>query len=358
MKNYFRGAAGAAILASLAIACSETPSAPTAPAAVPGDNSAAADGSNLKVTAPVPTAPVNDFQTDGNPTLTAQASTGKFTTVALSYQWELYNAANQLVQSATTTGPSFLTTANLDFDARYTWRVRAAVPSQNAVGPWSTVASFKSPQGGYIKTQEIFDPLTNGKTVAGFTRGITFMGAAGVRLDGQESVVEYVMPQTLTGGEFSTIITNLGNGSEEWKTKVMSMLAGDGVNVTDNEYRVTLDKRTSWLGQGSPARYTFCVRPNCFEPNAGPRDWNRSKTYFWKFTWGNNQSRLVILDGGSQGVPFVDISQSYIGTWNPAKMLVRLGSVGGRAGSDTNPGTTIRNVWVSAKPRPAFKDDK
>ena len=55
---------------------------------------------------------------------------------------------------------------------------------------------------------------------------------------------------------------------------------------------------------------------------------------------------------------FVNIADGYAGVWNPAKQLVRLGSVGGRAGSDTNPGTIIRNLWVSAKPRPNFKDDK
>ncbi len=358
MKSYFRGAAGAALLAGLAIACSDNPTAPSAPAAgSPADTALGPDNSNLKVTAPTPTSPINDFVVEQNPTLLASAATGKYATVALQYAFELYNAANVKVQSGVSNTPSFTVSGNLDYDARYTWRVRATISAQNAIGPWSALVSFKSPVGGYIKNQEIFDPLTNGKTVAGFTRGITYT-PLGVRLDGQESVVEYAMPQTLTGGEFSTIITNLGNGSEEWKTKVMSMLAGDGVNVTDNEYRVTLDKRTSWVGQGSPARYTFCVRPNCYEPNAGPQQWSRAKTYFWKFTWGNGQTRLVILDGGSAGSTMVNIGQGYSGTWNPAKMLVRLGSVGGRAGSDTNPGTTIRNVWVSASPRPAFKDDK
>ena len=88
---------------------------------------------------------------------------------------------------------------------------------------------------------------------------------------------------------------------------------------------------------------------------------SRTKTYFWKFTWGNGQTRLQIFEGGTPaqgGVMFVDIGAGYPGVWNPAKQLVRLGSVGGRAGSDTNPGTIIRNLWVSAKPRPNFKDDK
>jgi hypothetical protein len=363
MKSYFRAAFGAAILAGFAVACSDAPTAPAASATgTPSDTAAAPDGSNLKVTAPTPTSPINDFRVEDNPTLVASAAAGKFAATALQYNFELYNAANVRVQSVTVGSPSYAVTGNLDFDSRYTWRVRATIPAQNAVGPWSTTASFRSQEGGYIRNQEIFDPLTNGKTVARFVNGITYT-PAGVRLDGQNSVVEYRVPQTLTSGELSAIITNLGNGSEEWKTKVMSMLADDGVNVTDNEYRVTLDKRTSWLGQGSPARFTFCVRSassatHCPEPSAGAQSWSRNKTYFWKFTWGGNVARLVILDGGTNGSVMVNLAEGYQGTWNPARMLVRLGSVGGRAGSDTNPGTTIRNLWVSNRPRPNFKGDQ
>lgn len=358
MKSYFRGAIGATLLAGLAIACSDAPNAPTAPAAaLPGDTSAAPDGSTLKVTAPTPTSPINDFQTDGDPVLKASDSVGKYATVAVQYNFELYNAANQRVQSATVATPSYTVTGSLDYDVRYTWRVRATIPAENAVGPWSTMASFKSPVGGYIKSTEIFDPLTNGKTV-GTAKGVTWMGAAGVRLDDKESVVEYRMPTTLTGGEFSAIMTNIGNGNEEWKTKVMSMLDGAGANVTDNKYRVTLDKRTLGLGQNAPARYTFCTPADCYEPNAGGQSWSRTKTYFWKFTWGGGQSRLQIFDGGVGGSLMVNLGQSYSGTWNPPVMLVRLGSVGGRAGSDTNPQTIVRNVWVSQAPRPVLKDDK
>jgi len=363
MKSYFRGAIGAALLAGLAIACSDTPT-PTAPAAgLPADPSAAVDGSNLKVTAPTPTSPINDFQTEGNPILVATAATGKYATVTLQYTFELYNAANQRVQSATVNTPSYTVTGNLDYDSRYTWRVRATIPAQNAVGPWSGTASFKSPVGGYIKDQEIFDPLTNGKHVGRFSRDITFMGAQGVRLDGRESVVEYRVPSTMQSGEMSAIMTNIGNGSEEWKTKVLSMLDDDGVNVTDNTYRVTIDKRTFGLGQNAPARFTFCVRQvnECHEPNAGGQNWSRAKTYFWKFTWGGGTARLEIFDGGTPaqgGVRFVNLPTGYGGSWAPPRQLVRLGSVGGRAGSDTNPGTIIRNLWVSKFPRPNFKDDK
>ena len=84
------------------------------------------------------------------------------------------------------------------------------------------------------------------------------------------------------------MMTNLGNGSEEWKTKVMSMLEA-GVNTTENRYRVTIDKRTTWVGQGSRIRYTMCsgnTAGQCQEPITGFQSWDRTVNYFWKFTGG------------------------------------------------------------------------
>ena len=57
---------------------------------------------------------------------------------------------------------------NLELDATHTWRVRAIIRNpagQMANGPWSSAASFKSPLGGYIRGNELFDPLYNGTTV-------------------------------------------------------------------------------------------------------------------------------------------------------------------------------------------------
>jgi len=344
--------------AALAVACNSKTtmvSSPASPTAA-DDSNLNADGSNLKVSAPVPTSPVNDFEVEEAPTLIASAAAGKYASVSLQYEFEVYDQADVKIQSGVVSTPSFKTTITLDFDKRYTWRVRSTIPDQNATGPWSTVASFKSPVGGYIRAQELFDPLTNGKTIGRATD--TTFTAEGIRLNSKHSYVEYVLPETLVEGEFSAIITNLGNGSEEWKTKVMSMLAGDGVNTTDNTYRLTLDKRSTWLGQPSPARFTFCVRPNCIEPNAGPQSWSRTHTYFWQFTWGGGVARLVILDGGTNGSPMVNLPGNYIGTYRPNPHLIRLGSVGGRVQDESNPGTVIRNVWVSAKPRPNFKGDR
>src|SRR5688572_8592181 len=109
MKSYIRAAAGAAILAGLAVACSDTPNVPTTPTAgALADTNLGPDDSNLKVTAPTPTSPINDFQTEGNPTLRANAAAGKYAAVTLQYNFELYNAAGVRVQSVTVNTPEYL----------------------------------------------------------------------------------------------------------------------------------------------------------------------------------------------------------------------------------------------------------
>jgi hypothetical protein len=80
--------------------------------------------------------------------------------------------------------------------------------------------------------------------------------------------------------------------------------------------------------------------------------------YFWKFEWRANVSRLSVFAGGKNGRQIENLSAKYVGPYSPNPHIVRLGSVGGRAGSDTNPGTIIRNVWVSANPRPAFSGER
>jgi hypothetical protein len=345
----------AGFVAATFLACSQK-SAPLAPTPASSSSNAPADAA-LKATAPSVISPINDAKLESTPvTLSAGPATLTFASGTPQYRFQLFNAAGTLVEdSGLISGTSYQVKATLDFDAKYTWRSRAEMGGD--AGPWSAIASFSSPQGGYIRGAEMFDPLTNGKTV-GRAVGCTFIPGVGIRLDTQNSFVEYRLQAPLTDGEFSAIMTNLGNGSEEWKTKVMSMLQGDGVNVTDNDFRVTLDKRTTWVGQGSPIRYTMRSRGvDSGEPNAGPTTWDRSHLYFWQFTWRGGQSRLIVRDGGVNGSQKANIGVSYKAPYSPNPHIIRLGSVGGRGGDDTNPGTIVRNVWVSANPRPVFKDD-
>lgn len=211
-----------------------------------------------------------------------------------------------------------------------------------------------------MKGNELFDPLTNGPSqVMTASRNVTWLPGVGVRLEARDSYVEWRLPESCIDCEFSAMYTNIGNGSEEWKTKVMSMLRGDGVNVTDNAYRVTLDKRTTWVGQGSRIRYTMRSRGvDAGEPRGGDQNWNRAQTYFWHFEWRGGMSRLRVFEGGRNGRQMENLSAAYKAPYSPSPHLVRIGSVGGRGGDDTNPGTIVWNVWVSPNPRPNLPGDK
>jgi hypothetical protein len=337
------------------------------PSASPDAGAAAApDGSTLKTGAPAAVSPVNGAQPD-TIVLTAGKVAGKYADISPSYEFEIKNAAGAVTNSSgviagVTSGNNVTYTppaTAFDFDTPYTWRVRAVY--QGANGPWSAAASFRSAVGGYVRGNEVFDPLTNGPSkVINGSNDVTWIPGVGVRLNSKDSYVEWKLATPCVNCEFSALMTNIGNGSEEWKTKVMSMLE-QGVNTTENRYRVTIDKRTTWVGQGSRVRYTICsgqVAGSCSEPTGGFQSWDRTKTYFWKFEWRNLNSHLIVLDGGVNGSVKADLSQSYKNPYQPNPHLVRLGSVGGRADNETNPGTIVWNVWVSPNPRPNLPGDK
>jgi hypothetical protein len=355
------------VLTALVIACGRQPAAPTSPSSASAVDAHVDDPVTLKASAPRVVSPVNDVKLETQtPAFVIERATATYDpTAVFEYRFQLLNDAGAVIDDSgalyDTTTYTVPASVSLDFEKRYTWRARAE--SNRALGPWTTalasnpIASFVTPAGAYIRGNELRDPLTNGLTV-GRAVNSTFIPGQGIRLDGRESYVEYQLQEPLIEGEFSALLTNVGNGSEDWKTKVMSMLQGDGVNITDNAYRVTLDKRTLWLNQGAPARYTMRSRgTDSGEPNAGPQSWDRSKLYLWRFTWSGGQSRMQIREGGVNGFVKVDIGVAYRGPYAPNPHLVRLGSVFGRGGSDTNPGTIVRNVWVSSKSRPVFSGD-
>jgi len=175
---------------AIAVACSRT-AAPTAPPAPTVASSASSDGSTLNVSAPGPTSPINSAQVTSSPTLTASVATGAGT-AALQYRFELYNEAGTKVEtSGLVNTPSYTVTSNLDFQKNYTWRVRAEY--QEHAGPWSSMAKFVSPNGGYIHTGEVFDPIYNGATV-GERIGQTTFVTNGIRMENSQSYVRYAIP--------------------------------------------------------------------------------------------------------------------------------------------------------------------
>lgn len=363
MRHKWCWLAGLAAIAA-AIACSNGSKNPVTPSVVgsaSGGASATDDTVTLKATAPTPTSPINGEEvTVQRPSLVVAAATGKYATATFSYRFQVVDEAGALVydSGALAAGVlSYTVPENLPNDKLFRWRARAEL--SGSVGPWSAYATFRSQKQpeGYVRGSEVFDPLTNGKTV-GQAFGVTFIPGKGVRLDTRTSYVEYRIA-TLTDGEFSLEAEGIANSSEEWKTKIMSMLE-EGTNTTDNPYRVTIDKRSEWENQGSRVRYTMRSRGvDAGEPKGGPQIWNPKQTYGWLFEWRNGMSRLRVFDGGFKSNPPVkeDLGVAYKAPYAPVVHLVRLGSVGGRNEPETLPNVIIRNVWISAAPRPAWANE-
>jgi len=349
---------------ALAVACSRQSSSPVSPSGqgTGGNAPVAADGSTLKATPPTPTSPINNQVVTEAPTLSAGASTMKFADGAVQYRFQLFNEAGALAQdSGLVNAPAFRVTAALNFRVRYTWRVRAEY--QGAIGPWSAVASFVSPEGGYIRGSEVFDPLFNGATVGERIGSTTFVGEKGIRLDSNQSFVRYLIPQTITSGEFSMEVEGLRANAPGDKSKVFGMQSGTDDYIT-NDYRVDVQYRGS--GGFPPNAITFRaiyggaddldVR---YEPDTAVRlnsaiALNPATTYYWKATWGS-EFRVTVKEGGINGRTIYDVGvRSPRGTYNPRPHYAFIGTPTGRSGAEsaTIPGTIYRNVYIGARPRP------
>jgi hypothetical protein len=353
-----------AVLA-LAIACSKSTETPTSPSVSEnGTSSAGPDGSTLKVTAPAVISPVNGAQPDSL-TLTAGRAEGKFDkTLQLSYQFQISTDSGQIVSACTQTIPdpgagnvTYSPSCALEFDTPHKWKVRAR--QGDFVGPWSSEASFRSPSGGYIRDNEVFDPLTNGKT-AGETHGpVQFISGEGAQLQSHDSFIRYRLPVNLQQGEFSMMIKGADEGSPGDKSKVFAMQEGpDEGDITDDDYRMTAELRGA--NYGAPGSVTFRIICGDGVSRDGDRrqlNFSSSRWYFWRFTWQTGLARLEVKADGPNGPTLYDSSEG-TGThpYRPVPHFMYLGAPIGRAGplDATLPGGIYKNVWASSRARPKF----
>jgi hypothetical protein len=355
---------GLAALLALAVACSDDPADPLSPSdgGTGGTNASAA---TLKVSAPVPVSPKDNQKPSQGLDLVLTNSTSEFANPALSYRYEIYDlSGNRVYQSGLVPSGAGTTShspsANLNVDQSYEWQARAEF--QGAVGPWSTRAKFIASQvTGYVKADEIYDPLINGKTVGTIHGPVTFLPGQGVRLDSVDSYIEYPIANTIQAGEFSAFVTNLGvvSSTEDPKLRVLSMRQG-GEQFNDNDYRMSVEKR----GNGAVA-YRFISGDNragrYIESGPGervPLFFQRGTTYFWRVTWGNNVFNYTINEDAVTGKLFYDLGgKGYGGVYDPQPHTAALGSPwqsGDRGDPGSIEGGIFRQVWISRNPRPGF----
>ncbi len=209
-----------------------------------------------------------------------------------------------------------------------------------------------------MRGNEIFDPLTNGRTAGQINGPSQFMPGVGLKLIEQFSHVTYVLPENLQAGEFSLMTTGVDDGSQGDKSKVFSMKEGFD-DLTTNDYRMTVELR----GRSYPAPGTVSCRiilGGDHEPADCGRaqiDFSDTRWYFWKFTWEPGSARLELrADGPTGPVLYAQSLAACCRPYRPTPHVIHLGAPPGRAGDidATIKGLVVKNVWVSSRPRPVF----
>lgn len=357
MKYKTLTACAAAMLLASALACSSdspTPTTPSEPGSTAGPN-----GETLKATPPTPQSPVNNEQPQGVLTLVAGKSSAPFSDAEAQYAYEFeILRGGSPVAGCTQTVPggggntvTYSPACGLEFDQTYSWRVRAVF--QGRQGPWSAEATFRAPVGGFIRGNEVYDPLVNGRTVGEIVGDVTFIPGVGVRLNGFGSHIRYRLPQTLTEGEFSLIITGLETNTEGDKTKVFAMSEGlDDLVVNDR--RMSVEKRGDPPGIIAWRLITRDDQVDTEGAEREARDFDPNESYLWTATW-NGFFNLRIQRGGSDGPVMYEKGKPYQGVYDPDPHYAFIGAPSGRSGitAATVPGMIVRHVWISSRPRPA-----
>jgi hypothetical protein len=352
---------------AVAVACSKHSSQPNAPSAIdPSMIDANADGSTLKVTAPTLQSPINGVRLpQGEPVvLTFGNSTAQFAgAVPLTYRIEVMNASGSNVETALVAGGGGTTSravdAALEGEQTYRWRARAEY--QGIAGPWSATQSFIAPPNeGYIRGNELYDPLINGKTIGTIHGEVTFIPGLGVKLENDSSYIEYELPQTVVAGEYSALVSGLGviSRSEDPKWRVLTMREGYSA-INDNEYRMSVDKRgngaVAWRFITGSNRAGQYIETTSRERIALP--FHEDLTYFVRASWGGGVFSVLFQEGGFDGRTIYDVSRGYDREYTPVPHVVVAGSPyqpGDRGEPSTVGGMIIRQIWVSSRPRPAY----
>jgi hypothetical protein len=347
---------------ALAVACGKSSPNPAAPsAASPVNTGAAIDGSTLKANAPVLRSPVNGERLPAGQQVVLTLANSTMTyggALDLAYEFEIYNESGQRVWGATVPGGSSGTTSvvvdgALEGEKLYRWQARPLY--QGTTGPWAALAEFVSPLSeGYIKGNELYDPLINGKTVGQLHGPARLIPGLGVKLESQAAYVSYELQQTLVEGEFSILVTNLATNTEGGKTKLFGMAKGYSDIVT-NEYRMTVEKRGDPPGT---VAWRFIARDDQIDTEGAEREFRAfdpAKTYLWQATWRNNFFNLLIREGGADGAVIYSKGKHWEGRgYEASPHVIYLGAPVGRSGLDgaSVDGVIIRQVWVSGNPRP------
>jgi hypothetical protein len=354
-------------------ACSGDKTPPTTPTPPPVQNPP-------RLTAPVADTPETNKQLDTlRPTLTVRNGTSDQTGTR-TYEFQISDNADfaavtslaargykvVVTKLGVPEGGSGTTSFTVDQDLQPTTKLywRARLTQGSTTSDWSPAASFRTRLMGFSRPGELYDPLIHGETVGQVVGDVTFIQGKGIQLNTGQSLVKYLLPQTITAGEFSMDVEGLRANGPGDKAKVFGMQEGQGDFIT-NDYRVDIQYRgvtgvppnsIQWrVIYGDADDLSVRYEPDTAKRFASVFPLNPSTTYHWKFTWGS-AINLQMIENGLGGSVLYDFGMpAPRGAYRPNPHYCYLGAPVGRSGTEAASiaGTIYRNVWIGAQPRPA-----
>jgi hypothetical protein len=332
-----------------------------------------------RLTAPAADAPATNTQLDTlRPTLTVRNGTSD-TAGTRTYEFQISdNPDFTTVMSRAARGyrvvvtkpgvpeGSGTTSFTVDEDLQPTTKLywRARMTQGTTTSEWSAGASFRTKLMGFSRPGELYDPLIHGATVGQVVGDVTFIPGRGVQLNAVSSHIKYLLPATVSVGEYSMDVEGLRANGPGDKAKVFGMQEGQGDFIT-NDYRVDIQYRGTagfppnaiqWrVIYGDADDLDVRYEPDTAKRMASVFLLNPSTTYHWKFNWGP-VINLRMSEGGITGPVLYDYGMPATdGTYNPSTHYAYLGAPLGRSGNESAsiPGTIYRNVWLGSQPRPA-----
>ena len=318
------------------------------------------------VAAPAASAPVNGEQLIDTAIVlkaTNAQTTGSVQNVKYRFEWSEVDTfpegsrtgfKDEVDQGGDTT--SFQITDTLKPGFKYFWRVRAA--SGDVTSEWSATASFVTLNKGFIRGQDIYDPLTNGVTV-GARVGGTFVANQGWKATSPSDGIDYDIP-TCTACTVEFDVTDFGKKAGvalrqdlKWLSMGDGSTLGSFTGFRNHLWKMHLEQRSDedtgmkliWRngsdGNGDPGDHEGRLQPTM--------NWRSAAVFHFTITWTPGSYEVSVgevnADGSLTGNR-VWFQGGFARAYAPPNHRVSLGT---RSRSETIPGLW-RNVRIYPGP--------
>ncbi|HVH25518.1 MAG TPA: hypothetical protein VM818_02120, partial [Vicinamibacterales bacterium] len=276
--------------------------------------SPAAPGTGAGLAAPTAKSPVGGAEILGlRPTLEVDNSAATGSVSSVTYRFEISDSVDfpagsrtivveNVAQGAASTSAQI--PSDLEPGRLYYWRARAV--SGAAVSNYSTTETLRAENRGFRNGQTIYDPLTNGQTVADERYGGHFVTGAdgGWQADGLSDSLDYNIP-TCTSCRVEFDATNFDRSTppEDVDQKWFSM--GDGstfgsfITFRDHIWKMHVEKRS---GDGGAVKLIW--RKGCNTDDSCdntdnfhvPIAWEPARLYHFTIEWGGGAMSVSVCE--------------------------------------------------------------